>query len=78
MEIAITKRHACHANSRGDHGIKWGIKRTTRASPVPKAPRLPRKMEVDVAKRYVCHAKWRSTLSSATSSSSVGSVEWKM
>jgi len=57
MEIAITKRHACHANCRGDHSIKRGIKRATRASPVPKAPRLPRKVEIDVAKCYAYHAK---------------------
>jgi len=56
-KIAITKRHACHANSRGDHGIKRRIKRAARANPMPKAPHLIRKVEVDAAKHYAYFAK---------------------
>ena len=43
---------ACHANSRGDHGAKWG----------PSAP--PEAAQCH--KCHACHAKWRSMLPSAT------------
>ena len=36
-----------------------GIKRATRPSPAPKAPRRPRKVEVDVAKCHACHGNSR-------------------
>ena len=42
-----------------------GTKRATSASPVPEL-RLPRKVEVDVAKCHACCAKWRSMSPSAT------------
>ena len=35
VKVDVTKRHACHANSRGDNGAKRRPKRSTRASPVP-------------------------------------------
>ena len=41
-------------------------KRVTRASPVPKVPRLPRKTTVDATKRHACHMKRRWMSPSAT------------
>ena len=42
------------------------VTKTTRASPVPKVPRLPRRSHVDVAKYHTCHAKGRPMPPSAT------------
>ena len=39
-----------------------GHKHATRAIQVPQAPRLPRKMRVDVTKCHACHAKWKITI----------------
>ena len=36
---------------------KWRVKDGVRASPVSQVPRLPGKVQVDVAKRHTCHAK---------------------
>ena len=122
MHVDVAKCHACHAKSRGVHGVIWepstppepaqchqchachakwrsmspsptpatqdarrcrqvprlprkeprrprrhlGTKHATRASPVPSAPRLPRKVTVDVTKCHACHAKWKWMSPSAT------------
>ena len=45
VKVDVTKCHACHANSRGDHGVK----REPRAPPEPAC--------LDVAKCHPCSAK---------------------
>ena len=73
VKVIVAKRHTCHANSRGVHGVNWDPC-TTRASPVHavsampatqsggrcrQVPRLPRKVKVDVAKCHACHGNSR-------------------
>ena len=70
VKVDVTKCHACHAKSRGVHGVIW----EPSAPPEPgqchqchiatqsdggchQVPRLPRKVTVDVAKCRACHAK---------------------
>ena len=43
MDVDGAKRHACHANSRGVHGVNWD----------PSAPPEPAQCH----KRHACHAK---------------------
>ena len=60
MHVHVAECHACHAKSRGVHGVIW----EPSAPPVPaqcmpSVPRLPSKMTVDVTKCHACHTKWR-------------------
>ena len=93
MTVDVTKRHACHAKCRGDHGFhrtparhqspaqchKWRACHAKRRTMLPsptltmkiegrcrQVPRLPRKTNVDVAKRHFYHTERRSMSSSAT------------
>ena len=58
-KVDVTKRHACHAKSRGG--------RSAAASPATKAPSAPPEpAQVDVVKCHACHAKRRWMPPSAT------------
>ena len=66
VKVDVAKRHACHANSRGDNGIKRepsAPPESARDSPVPC---LPPRMHVDVGKCHACHAECTSMSPSAT------------
>ena len=52
VEVDVAKRHACHANNRGDNGVNWE----------PSAPPEPAQCH----KCHACHAKCRSMSPSAT------------
>ena len=72
-QVHVTKCHACHAKSRGLHGVNWDPSAPPEPAQCHKChtchakctsighhvPRLPRKVKVDVAKCHACHAKSR-------------------
>ena len=59
MPWDVAKRHACHANRRGDRGVHWEpsappdavivTPATQSGGPCRQVPRLPRKVKADVA-----------------------------
>ena len=68
VTVAVTKRHACHANGGGDQGAKReqsaSMSQPSAKSATPatqsegrchQVPRLPRKVRVNVAKCHDCH-----------------------
>jgi len=64
VQVDVAKCHACHANSRGDHGAQAhhqsqpsAISATQSGGRCRQVPRLPHKVTVHVAKCYTCHAK---------------------
>ena len=67
VTVDVAKCHACHANRGGVHGAIQALHQsqpspisatpaTQNARPCRQVPCLPRKVTVDVAKCYACHA----------------------
>ena len=76
-KMNVSKCHACHANSRGDHSGTWEPSappelaqchtcHACHAKWVSRVPRLPRETKVDVTKCHACHVKRRWMSPSAT------------
>ena len=76
VKVPVTKCYACHANSGGARQIQpphpiqpsaiSAMPATLSDIRCRQVPRLPRKVELDVAKPHACHAKWKSMSPSAT------------
>ena len=68
VKVDVAKRHACHTNLSGVTGNQArhqsqpsavsATPATQNARWCQQAPRLPRKVTVDVAKRHACHTNW--------------------